>query len=432
MNRSIVRWALLSILVVTFSAASFGQVAVGISVRIGPPPLPVYAQPICPGPGYLWTPGYWAWDDDDGYYWVPGTWVMAPVGMFWTPGYWGWGGDYYMWHAGYWGPHVGFYGGINYGYGYTGVGFYGGEWRGERFYYNRSVTNVSVTNVTNVYNRTVVVNNDNHVAYNGGRGGVNMRPTRQQESFARQAHTAPLPMQREHERAAMQNRQNFARENHGRPAIAATARPADFSRRAVVPARAAGGEWHAPAISPRQARVNPGMTNRGNAADRPNTSNRGNDGGRFFNPPSNSRGGNNNGRINDNRPTANRMNDRPAENRGNANRPGEFRPNDNRAPSRMNDRPAENRGNANRPVESRPNDNRAPSRMNDRPPQSRPADNRMNENRPQNQQREVSRPPQSAPREMSRPQQNAPREAPRQAPAPRQNNAPPRGDHRGR
>jgi hypothetical protein len=469
MNRSIVRWVLLSILVVTFSAASFGQVAVGISVRIGPPPLPVYAQPICPGPGYLWTPGYWAWSDDDGYYWVPGTWVVAPVGMFWTPGYWGWGGDYYAWHPGYWGPHVGFYGGINYGYGYTGVGFYGGEWRGERFYYNRSVTNVSVTNVTNVYNRTVVVNNENHVAYNGGRGGVNMRPTRQQESYARQVHTAPLPMQREHEHAAMQNRQNFARENHGRPAIAATARPADFSRRAVVPARAAGGEWHAPAISPRQARVNPGVANRGDAGNRPNTNNRGNDGFRSFNPPSrngaaaNNRGGNNNGRVNDNRPTANRMNDRPAENRGNANRQGEFRPNDNRGPSRMNDRPAENRGNANRPVESRPNDNRGPSRMNDRPPQSRPADNRMNENRPQNQPREMSRPPQnapremsrppqnapremsrpqqsapremsrpqqSAPREMSRPQQNAPREAPRQAPPPRQNNAPPRGDHR--
>ena len=27
-----------------------------------------------------------------------------------------------LWHAGYWGPHVGFYGGVNYGYGYGGVG----------------------------------------------------------------------------------------------------------------------------------------------------------------------------------------------------------------------------------------------------------------------------------------------------------------------
>jgi hypothetical protein len=40
------------------------------------PELPVYEQPICPGDGYIWTPGYWAWDGE--YYWVPGTWVMAP------------------------------------------------------------------------------------------------------------------------------------------------------------------------------------------------------------------------------------------------------------------------------------------------------------------------------------------------------------------
>src|SRR5437763_3204889 len=331
MNRSIVRWVLFSILLLTFSATSFGQVAVGISVRIGPPPLPVYAQPICPGPGYFWTPGYWAWNDDDGYYWVPGTWVVAPVGLFWTPGYWGWGDGLYVWHGGYWGPHVGFYGGINYGFGYTGVGFYGGEWRDRNFYYNRSVTNVSVTNVTNVYNRTVVVRNETHVAYNGGHGGIEARPTRQQETWARESHTPALAVQREHEHAAMQNRENFARENHGRPAIAATARPADFSRHSAVPARAAGGEWHAPAISPREARVN------SSAANRANTGNRGNEASRPFSPPSrgnaaNDRGGNNNARVNDNRSAPNRMNDnRPPQSRGNENRVNQPRPSDNRA-----------------------------------------------------------------------------------------------------
>lgn len=254
-NRAAVRWLLLAIIILSFSAASFSQIAVGISVRVGPPPLPVYAQPICPGPGYFWTPGYWGWNDDAGYYWVPGTWVVAPVGMLWTPGYWGWGGGFYAWHPGYWGPHVGFYGGINYGFGYTGVGFVGGEWRGRAFYYNRSVTNVSVTNVTNVYNRTVIVNNTRNVSYNGGQGGIEARPTRQEEAVARERHTAPLAMQTEHEHMASQNRQNFASENHGRPAIAATARPADFSGRSSVPARAAGGEYRPPAMSPREARV---------------------------------------------------------------------------------------------------------------------------------------------------------------------------------
>jgi len=290
---------ILSVIVMAFSAASFGQVAVGISVRIGPPALPVYAQPICPGPGYLWTPGYWAWNDDGGYYWVPGTWVVAPVGMLWTPGYWGWGGGFYAWHPGYWGPHVGFYGGINYGFGYVGVGFVGGEWRGGGFYYNRSVTNVSVTNVTNVYNKTVVVNNTtvNNVSYNGGTGGVQAHPSAQEESYAHEAHTAPLAAQTQHAQLAAQNRQNFASVNQGRPAIAATAKPGDFSNHSVVAARAAGAAYHPPAMSPKEARVaspatsHPATTN----ASRGN-----NEGFRPFTPPAKNNSGNagNNNNVN--------------------------------------------------------------------------------------------------------------------------------------
>ncbi len=285
MNRigTVVRGLLLAIVVLSFSAASFSQIAVGISVRVGPPALPVYAQPICPGPGYLWTPGYWGWNDAGGYYWVPGTWVVAPVGMLWTPGYWGWGGGFYAWHGGYWGPHVGFYGGINYGFGYGGVGFVGGEWRGGGFYYNRSVTNVSVTNVTNVYNRTVVVNSTkvNNVSFNGGTGGVVARPTPTEEAATHEQHVAPLATQTQHQQLASQNRQNFASENHGRPAIAATARAGDFSSRSAVPARSAGGEYHAPAMSPQQARVTP-------AASRTTSHANSNEGFRPFTPPSSS------------------------------------------------------------------------------------------------------------------------------------------------
>src|ERR1700720_1537604 len=150
------------------------HVDVGISITVAPPAIPVYTQPICPGPNYIWTPGYWAWGPD-GYYWVPGTWVVAPaVGVLWTPGYWGWGDGVYVWHAGYWGPRVGFYGGINYGFGYGGVGFAGGEWRGGVFNYNRSVTNVNVTVIHNTYNQTVINNNTttvNRASFNGGTGG---------------------------------------------------------------------------------------------------------------------------------------------------------------------------------------------------------------------------------------------------------------------
>ena len=92
---------------------------IGISVTIAPPVLVEYEQPVCPQEGYLWTPGYWAYGDE-GYYWVPGTWVEPPeVGVLWTPGYWGWNNGAYLWNEGYWGPTVGFYGGVNYGFGYV-------------------------------------------------------------------------------------------------------------------------------------------------------------------------------------------------------------------------------------------------------------------------------------------------------------------------
>src|SRR5258708_8092871 len=254
-NRSIIgssiRRSLCALLMLAFSAASFGQVFV--SVRVGPPALPIYAQPICPGPGFFWTPGYWGWNDVGGYYWVPGTWVIAPVGMLWTPGYWGYAGGLYGWHRGYWGPHVGFYGGVGYGFGYGGVGFGGGEWRGGAFFYNRSVTNVNVTNVTNVYNRTVVVNNV-HTSFNGP-GGIEARPTREEQAYEHEPHTAPLSSQAEHEHAASQNKQLFASENHGRPAIAATGKPGEFSGHNVVKAKAAGEAYHKPSMSPQEARA---------------------------------------------------------------------------------------------------------------------------------------------------------------------------------
>ena len=270
------------------SSPSFAEVAIGISVRIGPPALPVYAQPICPGPGYIWTPGYWAWNDDDGYYWVPGTWVVAPVGMLWTPGYWGWGGGFYVWHPGYWGPHVGFYGGINYGYGYGGFGFSGGEWRGRSLYYNRSVTNVNVTNVTNVYNKTVIVNNTtvNRVSYNGGTGGVTARPRPEELVAEREPHQMALATQTQHEHVASQNRQLFASENHGRPAIAATARPAEFSGHNVIAARAAGAPYHAPAMSPREARGPATNVNRSGNAPNGKGSTNANNGFQKFGQPS--------------------------------------------------------------------------------------------------------------------------------------------------
>jgi hypothetical protein len=73
----------------------------------------------------------------------------------WTPGYWGWGGRGYVFQEGYWSRHVGFYGGINYGYGYGGRGYDGGRWEGDRFAYNTYVNRVDTTAIHNTYNTRV-------------------------------------------------------------------------------------------------------------------------------------------------------------------------------------------------------------------------------------------------------------------------------------
>jgi hypothetical protein len=216
------------------------------SIGIAPPPLPVYVQPVCPGDGYIWTPGYWAYSDDGGYFWVPGTWVLVPEpGLLWTPGWWGWDGGFFVFHEGYWGTLVGFYGGIDYGFGYGGFGYDGGYWRNGAFFYNRSVNNV--VNVTNVYNKTLVVNTTvRNVSYNGGSGGTTARPTAQEEAAARERHISPVAAQRDHVERASTNRQLFESTNHGRPPVAATARPGAFSGREVVRAMSAGPSYRPP------------------------------------------------------------------------------------------------------------------------------------------------------------------------------------------
>lgn len=218
----------------------------GVAIRSdeAPPPLPDYDQPPMPGPGYLWTPGYWAWNTYE-YYWVPGTWAEPPrPGLLWTPGYWAFVDGVYGFHPGYWGQHVGFYGGVVYGYGYGGVGYEGGYWNGDRFFYNRVVNNFGAVRVENVYEKAVILVSPSaeRASFNGP-GGSPLRPTAEEEAFAGEARLPPTKLQVDHARIASRTGDLFESSNHGRPAIAATAAPTAFSGPGVVRAKAGGAPF---------------------------------------------------------------------------------------------------------------------------------------------------------------------------------------------
>jgi hypothetical protein len=240
---SVIRTLALAVSLIVCSLLGFsparaqGDVDVNISVDVEPPPLPVYDQPPIPDTGYLWVPGYWAWDDNTGYYWVPGTWVLPPEPeLLWTPGYWGWDDGVYVFHAGYWAPTIGFYGGVAYGFGYDGVGYEGGYWRGGAFYYNNTVNNFGGVRIVNVYSKTVVVNNVTNVSFNGGAHGTTARATPEQIAAGNQRHFPATAEQTRHAEASAHDPALSLNNNHGHPTIAATARAGEFRGQGVIAA----------------------------------------------------------------------------------------------------------------------------------------------------------------------------------------------------
>jgi hypothetical protein len=364
--RNLIRGLMSALMLAALPLAANASVAVGISVNFAPPELPVYVQPEIPAPGYIWTPGYWAWSPA-GYYWVPGTWVLPPaVGLLWTPGYWGFVDGAYLWHGGYWGPHVGFYGGINYGCGYGGVGYQGGYWHGHDFMYNRAYSNVRNINVTNVYNRTIVNNGSvTRVSFNGGAGGIAARPSRTELAAVHERHVAFTSDQRRQENMARGNESLRASVNGGHPAIAATPRPGAFSGHGVVAAR--------------DARVPASFHN-----DRPPQAS-GNhaaaDGNRMTSVPHNDRppqASGNHAAADSNRMTSVPHNDRPPQASGNhagadSNRVMTAPQAQTRPPAYHNERPPQATGNhaadGNRAMTAPQAQTRPPAYHNERPPQ---------------------------------------------------------------
>jgi hypothetical protein len=207
-----------------------------LSAADAPPALLNYEQTPCPDDGYLWTPGYWGWRGG-GYYWVPGAWVQPPqAGVLWTPGYWAFAGRIYVFHAGYWGPHIGYYGGINYGYGYYGSGFVGGRWVHNSFAYNKAVSNIDARVINNTYSERAVDNAARKtVSYNGGPGGATATPTAEERAAAAEPRMAATPRQRQIVLQSANNPELMARTNSVHPVIAVAKSPAVVKPAGVKP-----------------------------------------------------------------------------------------------------------------------------------------------------------------------------------------------------
>jgi hypothetical protein len=221
-----------------------------------PPALPDYSQPPDPGDGYVWTPGYWNWASS-GYYWVPGAWVEPPYsGALWTPGYWGSSSGRYRFYPGHWGSHIGFYGGINYGFGYNGTGYEGGYWNSGHFYANRDYNNVNADKVRSVYSyKASRQENTSRVSFHGGSNGAQRRPQPQEKAAWHEPVAPRMNTQVQHARSYQSDHGQFYQVNHGQPPNPAESKPvpADRNVRPSMP------QPHPAATQPARRMANPGQ-----------------------------------------------------------------------------------------------------------------------------------------------------------------------------
>ena len=65
-----------------------GPTGAYVGVSYGPPPPRYGVVGVAPGPGYVWTDGYWDWRGG-AWVWAPGRWMRPPRRhAVWVPGYW--------------------------------------------------------------------------------------------------------------------------------------------------------------------------------------------------------------------------------------------------------------------------------------------------------------------------------------------------------
>jgi hypothetical protein len=68
------------------STPAIAGVNLNFDIQVAPPPPQVEVVPA-PRSGYVWAPGYWAWEGGR-HVWVGGHWVPVRRGYYWVPDRW--------------------------------------------------------------------------------------------------------------------------------------------------------------------------------------------------------------------------------------------------------------------------------------------------------------------------------------------------------
>jgi hypothetical protein len=72
-----------------------------VVIRQSPPPVVEEVIPPQPGRRYVWTSGYWTWNNR--WVWQPGQWVLPPrERAVWVPGHWTEHRGEWVWQSGQW------------------------------------------------------------------------------------------------------------------------------------------------------------------------------------------------------------------------------------------------------------------------------------------------------------------------------------------
>jgi len=77
---------------------AFAQISFNIVIA---PPAPMYEVVPVMQPGYVWAPGYWAWNNDR-HVWVRGRTIVQRDGYIWAPDRWEQQGTVYVRQPGHW------------------------------------------------------------------------------------------------------------------------------------------------------------------------------------------------------------------------------------------------------------------------------------------------------------------------------------------